>query len=82
MASTSSADKLESQIPPIMGSEVVNKTKEDDFQQTIELLLIDAEEISEEISHSVEEVSPFISCVFFEKVMRCVIADPCLLYVF
>lgn len=63
MASTSSAHDSESQISTILGSEVVNTTKEDDFQQTIELLQIDAEELLDEISHSVEEVSHFIVCI-------------------
>ena len=65
MASTSSTGDLESQISSIPGSEAVNITDEDDFQQTIELLQFDAEELSEEISHSVEEVSHFIDNVSF-----------------
>ncbi|XP_044171854.1 uncharacterized protein LOC122956256 [Acropora millepora] len=55
MASTSSTDDLESQIPSILAPEDVDKMKEDGFQQTIELLQIDAEELSDETSHSVEE---------------------------
>ncbi|XP_015748255.1 PREDICTED: uncharacterized protein LOC107328053 isoform X1 [Acropora digitifera] len=55
MASTSSTDDLGSQIPSILAREVVDKAKVDGFQQTIELLQIDAEELSDEISHSVEE---------------------------
>lgn len=56
MASTSSTDDLGSQIPSILAPEVVDKAKEVGFQQTIELLQIDAEELSDEISHSVEEL--------------------------
>ncbi|XP_015748256.1 PREDICTED: uncharacterized protein LOC107328053 isoform X2 [Acropora digitifera] len=56
MASTSSTDDLGSQIPSILAREVVDKAKVDGFQQTIELLQIDAEELSDEISHSVEEL--------------------------
>ena len=67
MASTSSTDDLESQIPSILAPEVVDKTKEDGFQQTIELLQIDAEELSDEISHSVEEVSYYACCVHFKS---------------
>ncbi|KAK2567858.1 hypothetical protein P5673_007742 [Acropora cervicornis] len=56
MASTSSTDHLGSQIPSILAPEVVDKAKEDGFQQTIDLLQVDAEELSDEISHSVEEL--------------------------
>ena len=38
MASTSSAQDLESELPTILGSEVVNTADEDGFQQTLELL--------------------------------------------
>ena len=45
-------DDLESQIFGTLAS----KAKENDFQQTIELLQIDAAEVFDEISHSVAEV--------------------------
>ena len=67
MASTSSTDDLESQIPIILASEALNTTDEDDFQQTIELLQIDAQELSEEISHSVEEVDYLRVVTYFES---------------
>ena len=67
MASTSLTDDLESQIPSILAPEVVDKTKEDGFQQTIELLQIDAEELCDEISHSVEEVSYYACCIHFKS---------------
>ena len=59
MASTSSAQDLESQLRTILGSEVVSTADEDSFQQTLELLQIDAEELFNEISHSAEEVSHY-----------------------
>ena len=55
MASKSSSNDFESQIPTFFGPEVVNTTDEDDFQHTIELLQGDA--LSNEISNCVEEVS-------------------------
>ena len=64
MASTSLTQDLESQFSIILGFDVVNTADEDDFQQTIELLQIDAEELSNEISHSAEEVSHLISIVY------------------
>ena len=62
MASTSSADDVESQFPSILAS----GAKEDDFQQTIELLQIDAEEVSDEISHSVAEVCDL--CLYIHSI--------------
>lgn len=56
MASTSSAFDSERQIPSKLVSEVENTTNEGDFQQTIELLQIDSEELSEEVMQSVLEV--------------------------
>ena len=58
MASTSLTQDLESQFSIILGFDGVN-TADEDFQQTIELLQIDAEELSNEISHSAEEVSHY-----------------------
>ena len=52
MASTSSADDLESQIPCTLAS----KAKEEDFRQIIDLPQSDAAEVPDEISHSVAEV--------------------------
>ena len=56
MASTSSVCDTESEILSILSSSEENKTTEDDFLETIELLQMDADEISEEISCSIEEV--------------------------
>ena len=56
MASTSSVCDPESEILSTLASAHKNETADDDFQQTIELLQMDADEISEEISCSVEEV--------------------------
>ena len=56
MASTSSVCDTESEILSILSSAEENKTAEDDFQETIELLQMDADEISNEISCSIEEV--------------------------
>ena len=58
MASTSLTQDLESQFSIILGFDVINTADEDDFQQTIELLQIDAEELNE-ILHSAEEVSHY-----------------------
>lgn len=82
MASTSSAQDLESQLPTILGSEVVNTTDEDDFQQTLELLQIDTEELSNEISHSAEEVSHSVVSISFTIVVRCVEYNLFILYSF
>ena len=57
MASKSLTQDLESQFSAILGLDVLNTADDDDFRQTIELLQIDAEELSKEISHSAEEVS-------------------------
>ena len=57
MALKSLTDDLGSQISSTLVPEVIDKVKEDGFQQTIELLQIDVAELSDEISHSVEEVS-------------------------
>ena len=57
MALKSLTDDLGSQISSTLVPEVIDKVKEDGFQQTIELLQIDVAESSDEISHSVEEVS-------------------------
>jgi hypothetical protein len=51
MVSTSSAYDSESKILPIL--------TEDDFHPAIQLMQINADEWIEEISRSVEEVSPF-----------------------
>ncbi len=56
MASTSSVCDPESEIFSTLASADKNETADDDFQQTIELLQMDADEISEEISCSVGEV--------------------------
>ena len=56
MASTSSVCDTESEILSILSSAEENKTAEDDFQETIELLQMDADEISNKISCSIEEV--------------------------
>ena len=65
MALKSLTDELGSQIPSILAPNVIDKAKEDGFQQTIELLQIDVEELSDEISHYVEEVSYYASCIHF-----------------
>ena len=65
MASTSLTQDLESQFSIILGLDAGNTADEDDFQQTIELLLIDAEELSNEISHSAEEVSHYNLYIFY-----------------
>ena len=62
MASTSSVYESGGEIPSILDPEVENTTTEDNFQQTIELLQIEAEELTEEIARSVEELS-LIFCV-------------------
>ena len=72
MASTSSAQDLESQLPTILDSEAVNTADEDGFQQTLELLQIDAEELFNEKSHSAEEVSHYKVYLSFTIVVRCV----------
>ena len=82
MASTSSAQDLESQLPTILGAEVVNTADEDGFQQTLELLQIDAEELFNEISHSAEEVSHYKVYLSFTIVMRCVEYNLFMLYLF
>ena len=65
MALKSLTDNLGSQIPSILAPDVIDKAKEDGFQQTIDLLQTDVEELSDEISHSVEEVSYYASCIHF-----------------
>ena len=72
MASTSLTQDLESQFSIILGFDGVNTADEDDFQQTIELLQIDAEELSNEISHSAEEVSRYNLYIFYLIVVKCV----------
>ena len=57
MASTSSAYEAESEVSSIFASTGKNTATEDDFEQTIELLEVNAVELTEEISCSVEEVS-------------------------
>ena len=57
MASTSFVCDEESEICSILSSADENKTTENDFLETIELLQMDADEISDEISCSIEEVS-------------------------
>ena len=71
MASTSLTQDLESQFSIILGFDVVNTADEDDFQQTIELLQIDAEELSIEISHSAEEVSHYNLYIFYYRGKMC-----------
>lgn len=66
MASTSSAFDSEGQIPSKLVAEVENTTNEGDFQQTIELLQIDSEELSEEVMQSVLEVSVLV-CISSKK---------------
>ena len=65
MASTSLTQDLESQFS------IINTADEDDFQQTIELLHIDAEELSNEISHSAEEVSHYNLYIFYYRGKMC-----------
>ena len=70
MASTSLTQDLESQFSIILGFDVVNTADEDDFQQTNELQ-IDAEELSNEISHSAEEVSHYCVYIFYCRAKMC-----------
>ena len=70
MSSTSLTQDLESQFSIILGFDVGNTADEDDFQQTIELL-IDAEELSNEISHSAEEVSHYNLYIFYYRGKMC-----------
>ena len=72
MASTSLTQDLESQFSIILGFAVINTADEDDFQQTIELLQIDTEELSNEIWHSAEEVSNYNLYIFYLIVVKCV----------
>ena len=57
MASTSFVCDEENEICSILSSADENKTTENDFLETIELLQMDADEITDEISCSIEEVS-------------------------
>ena len=65
MASTSSLCDTESEILSILSSAEEIKTAEDDFQETIELLQMDADEISNEISCSIEEVG-LLQCAIWK----------------
>ena len=65
MASTSSVCDTESEILSILSSAEENKTAEDDFQEMIELLQMDADEINNEISCSIEEVG-LLQCVIWK----------------
>ena len=56
MASTNSVCDPESEIFSILAQPDKNETADDHFQQTIELLQMDADKISEEILCSIEEV--------------------------
>ncbi len=69
MALSSSSYNLEGEISSILTSEVENTTTEDNFQQTIELLQADAEELTKEVSCSAEEVS-FIARSVTKYVVR------------
>ena len=71
MSSTSLTQDLESQFSIILGFDVVNTADEDDFQQTTELLQIDAEELPNEISHSAEEVSHYNLYIFYYRGKMC-----------
>ena len=71
MASTSLTQDLESQFSIILGFDVVNTADEDDFLQTIELLQIDTEELSNKISHSAEEVSHYNLYIFYYRGKMC-----------
>ena len=82
MASKSLTQDLESQFSIILGFDVVNTADEDNFQQTIELLQIDAEELSNEISHSAEEVSHYNLYIFYLIVVKCVEHDLFILCLF
>jgi hypothetical protein len=81
MASSSSSYNLEGEISSIPTSEVENTTTEDNFQQTIELLQVDAEELTEEVSRSAEEVS-FIARSVTKYVVRYPKHHLCFLFVF
>lgn len=72
MASTSSAFDSEGQIPSKLVAEVENTTNEGDFQQTVELLQIDSDELSEEVMQSVLELSVLV-CISSKKIVLSVV---------